>query len=72
MTQEERQRLILEMATLEKDMETPSQMRRYNEIRSLLLTDGKSGTIEVKTTGAKDSYFSKRSMSGFTNRRRSK
>ena len=72
MKQEERHRLILEMAELEKDMETPSQMRRYNEIKSLLLSDGKTSTIEVKTTGAKDSYFSKRSMAGFTNRRRRK
>lgn len=49
---------------------SPSDLRRVSQIRSLLLTDGETETLIFSASKPTDSYFSKRSMSGFTNRRR--
>lgn len=75
MTQKERQNLIEEKSALEAKISTadfisPSDLRRVSQINSLLLTNGENDKIAVIHGGQKCDYFSKRSMSGFTNRRR--
>jgi hypothetical protein len=75
MTIQERQKLIDESDALEAKLSTaefpsPSDLRRVGQIRSLLLTDGETETLNFSASKPTDSYFSKRTMSGFTNRRR--
>lgn len=75
MTIQERQKLIEESDALEgklsvAEFPSPSDLRRIGEIRSLLLTDGETETVTFSASKPTDSYFSKRTMSGFTNRRR--
>lgn len=75
MTQEKRQKLIEESDALEAKLSaaefpSPSDLRRIDQIRSLLLTDGETETVSFAASKPSSSYFSPRSMSGFTNRRR--
>lgn len=52
MTQDERQLLISERAEIEErlkgDFPNPKDFRRLDEIRSLLLTDGKCNDLQIK------------------------
>lgn len=71
----DRQILIVEKTALEKrlsdaEFPSPADLRRVGEIRSLLLTDGKTETVTFSASKPSGLYFSPRSMAGFTNRRR--
>lgn len=52
MTQEDRQKLISERAEIEErlngDFPNPKDVRRFDAIRDLLLTDGKCDDLQIK------------------------
>ena len=70
MTQDERTKLIDEASKIEANLETPAQLRRLNEIKSLLLSDGGTDKITVKMSNPRSSFFVKKSMTRATNSRR--
>lgn len=59
MTQEKRQLLISERAEIEErlkgDFPSPKDIRRIDEIRSLLLTDGKCNDLQIKVVKTRKS-----------------
>lgn len=75
MTHDQRKKLIEEQDALEvkissSEFPLPSDLRRVGQIRSLLLTDGVTETVNFSDSKPTGSYFSKRTMAAFTNRRR--
>lgn len=73
----DRKALISEQAEIESRLQKsefprPVDLRRLDEIRSLLLTDGKSADVAITIGPAKQSSFVVRSMSSVANKRRRK
>lgn len=75
MDKEERKKLVSQIEALrekirQSDCPTPSDLRELQTLKSILLTESKNESLRISESGPKSSFFSKKSMSGFTNRRR--